>query len=72
MRLFCGEFDNFYLNRAVENFRQFVELRSGGKHGGPGYVEIVRDGSHNNLVALTTVRIHKEMIAHFQQHELPD
>jgi len=68
VRLFCGEYDNFYLNRAVERVRRLVELRSAaGNHGEvPGYIEIIEFASHDSVIDLTTERMHLEMIEHIR------
>jgi hypothetical protein len=67
VRLLCGEFDNFYLDRAVRRFKEAVELRAGDAWTGPGYVEIVRFAAHDSIVALAAERIHREMIEHLNQ-----
>jgi len=70
VRLLAGEHDNYYLERAVRNFREMIHLRAGDDWTGPGYVEIVEHGAHGNLVALTADRVHSEIIEHLMQHGL--
>jgi len=72
VRVLCGEFDNYYLDRAVRRFKEMVELRAAGAWNGPGYIEIVEFAAHGSLVDLTTQRIHQEMREHLQAHGLHD
>lgn len=69
VRLFCGEHDSFYLDRAVRRVKEMVDLRSPDLPPGPGYVEIVRFASHGSLVNLTAERVHKEMIEQLKRTE---
>lgn len=79
VRLVCGARDSFYLNRAVERFRERVETlkdldaRAGRPPpGGHGYIEIVPRATHETIVPLTTMRFNKEMIEHLRRHGLHD
>ncbi len=76
VRLLCGEFDNYYLDRAVRRFKQMIEDiaddRGSDPWPGPGYVEIVLYGSHGNLDDLVTPRVHEEIRAHLKAHGLHD
>jgi hypothetical protein len=64
VRILCGEFDNYYLDRAVRRFKAMVEERSAGNWSGPGYVEIIQFAAHGSVVDIATPRIHEEMRQH--------
>ncbi|MGI9015336.1 MAG: alpha/beta hydrolase-fold protein [Phycisphaerales bacterium] len=75
IHLLCGECDNYYLDRAVRHLKELVDIRvegDGKAWQGPGVIEIVRYAAHDSIVALTTVRVHDEIMAHFRKHGLHD
>ncbi len=74
VRLLCGERDSYYLNLAVEKLRAKVhalrerEIDAGRVPAhGAGYIELIRNATHENLTALTTVRWNGEMIEHLHR-----
>jgi len=69
VRLFCGELDNYYLERAVERFGAVVAKRRGDLEG-PGYVELIPDQTHSTILRFMTQRIGREMREHLERHDL--
>jgi hypothetical protein len=73
VHLACGELDSYYLNRAVERFKDAVEkLNADQPHSGSGYVLIVEKADHGSIIPMTFQRWNKEMRAHLQAHGLQD
>ncbi len=71
VRLICGSVDSFYLNRAVERFREKIALQRGSEDGA-GYVELVEGADHHTVVRAIHARWRREMIEHLRNHELHD
>lgn len=74
VRIACGLQDSFYLNEAVLSFQREVEamLEAEGTDWDGGWVWLVNNATHNNIVEMSTHRIHSEMIQHLQTHGLSD
>jgi hypothetical protein len=71
VHLNCGIIDSFYLNRAVERLKEIVEAKAQATGMlGEGYILLVEHGTHGNVVALTTERMHREMIQYFRENGL--
>lgn len=72
VRIACGEYDSFYLERAVRSFEKEVTtlMETNGETWRGGYVWHVRYATHGNVVDLSTQRIHREMIEHLRMHNL--
>ncbi len=74
VRLNCGDHDSFYLNRAVDRFKQCVEAlaeESGGWKG-DGYVRLTPYATHFTITPMTQHRVYSEMRAYLKKHELTD
>ena len=67
----CGSVDSFYLNRAVERFREKIALQRGSEDGA-GYVELIEGADHHTVVRAIHARWRREMIEHLRNHELHD
>lgn len=74
IRIACGMQDSFYLNHAVESFQREVEalMEAHGTEWDGGWVWMVNNATHKNIVEMSTLRIHQEMIKHLQQHGLSE
>lgn len=72
IRIACGLQDSYYLNRAVESFQREVEakMQADGDAWDGGWVWMVNNATHNNIVEMSTLRIHTEMIEHLRAHGL--
>jgi hypothetical protein len=74
VRLSCGELDSFHLDGAVRLFKERVETLAA-EHGGwtgPGYVRLVPDATHGNLIPKIFQRLNTEMRDHLRSHGLQD
>lgn len=72
VHLACGTEDSFYLNRAVEMFKQKVEeLEGGDVDKSPGYVLMVEKTTHN-ITPKIFVRWNTEMREYLQKNGLQD
>ena len=79
VRLLCGDRDSFYLDRAVRSLREKIDsLRKGGAErglapaAGPGYIELIRDATHDGAAATAALRWGREMREHLRRHALGD
>ena len=76
VRLLCGEYDNYYLDRAVRRFKTMIDDiaadRGMDMSAGSGYVEMVTNGAHGNPDEFVTQRVHAEMIEYLRVHGLHD
>jgi hypothetical protein len=72
VRLVCGEEDSFFLNRAVEKFKQKVDELRGETPFGDGYILLVPEANHDTIGAKTFIRWNEEMRKHLQKHGLQD
>jgi S-formylglutathione hydrolase FrmB len=77
VRLYCGELDSFYLNRAVEKLKQVVEEQKqlfpdikGAT--GEGFIEIVPEADHGSIIPKTHDQIVKQMRDYLIAHGLHD
>jgi hypothetical protein len=72
VHLACGTEDSFYLNRAVERFKQKVEeLEGDQKEKVPGYVLMVEKATHN-IEPKIFQRWNNEMRSYLQANGLQD
>jgi hypothetical protein len=71
VRLVCGSLDSFYLNRAVERFRDEIAPRREPEDG-PGYVELIEGADHYTVVRAIVAPWRREMIEHLRNHGLHD
>jgi len=78
VRVLCGDRDDFYLDRAVEQLRDLVARRRAEKPEtadsaqAHGYIELVRGATHGSLPSLALLRWHSEMRDHLRRHGLGD
>lgn len=77
IRLLCGERDSFYLERAVRSLRETIDAlrkrdadRGLAPAAGPGYIELVRDATHDGVAATAALRWGREMREHFRRSGL--
>jgi S-formylglutathione hydrolase FrmB len=82
VHIVCGDEDDYYLNRAVERFKDMVDRltrespqKSAGAEsqgGAGGYIEIVPGASHHTIIAKTFQRFNSEMRDYLQRNGLQD
>jgi hypothetical protein len=73
VRLVCGEFDCYYLQRAVRLFRSGIEEHAGNDSAQrPGYVFIHPDADHGSIVNFTFMRWNREMREYLRERGLHD
>jgi hypothetical protein len=74
IRLNCGEADSFFLNAAMQRFKESVEVRAAREGGwrGPGYVRVVAGAAHEDLMPRIFQRLNEEMRAHLTAHGLQE
>jgi len=79
VRLLCGARDSFYLNEAVARLsgklaEWRVRTEAAGKTlpGGPGYIEIIPELTHDTLFPVAQMRFHQEMTRHLRDHGLAE
>lgn len=70
VRLVCGKRDNYYLQRAVQQFKEMIEQR--GEHDGPGYIFLHEQADHSSIIRFTFQRWNREMREHLRNHDLQD
>jgi S-formylglutathione hydrolase FrmB len=71
VHLACGEWDSFYLNRAVERFKQKVDaLRDDAP--GSGYIILVPRATHETLLGVVGTRFNTEMREHLIKNGLQE
>jgi hypothetical protein len=74
IHLNCGELDSFFLNVAVQRFKEAVESRAAAEGGwrGDGYVRIIPDTTHDELMARIFQRLNAEMRTYLRGRGLQD
>ena len=77
IRLLCGDRDSFYLDAAVRSLREKVDglrkrdaERGVAPSAGAGYIELVRDATHDGVAATAALRWGREMREHFRRNGL--
>ena len=71
VHLACGEWDSYYLNRAVEAFKAKVDALRGDAPGS-GYIILVPKATHETLLGVVGTRFNTEMRQHLIDHGLQD
>jgi hypothetical protein len=79
VRVLVGDRDNFYLERAVQRFRDKVQLLAKATQGvadepasGDGFIEIVRGATHDTMASISRGRFALDMRKHLKKHGLGD
>ncbi len=79
VHLACGDLDSYFLNRAVERFKEAVEKlkkeeasESGAADVGGGYVLMVAGATHDTVTPNIFMRWNSEMRTHLQKNGLQD
>jgi hypothetical protein len=71
VHLACGEWDSYFLNRAVERLKEKIDALRGDATG-DGYIVLIPNATHETLPRAIGPRFNTEMREHFIKHGLQD